>query len=139
MKKGLARHRHGFEPSWPLDPSTPAILAVGFSRWGGGVYKQLVGRLPLAPQTLNHSRPPPPRSPLALSGSPLRFRRRGTTPTGDGDPPPSPPLLLALRQLRGSEDAGKSTHLLLLLALRQLRHGRCFLFLIFFFFFLQIR
>ena len=56
-EKGLARHRHGFEPSWPLDPPTPVILAVGFSRWGGGVYKQ-------------HRRPAPPRTPNPKSFSP---------------------------------------------------------------------
>ena len=80
-EKGLARHRHGFEPSWPLDPSTPAILAVGFSRWGGGVYKQLVGRLPLAPQTLNHSR----LSPVALSSRSLCLWLSSPIPTAWDD------------------------------------------------------
>ena len=56
-EKGLARHQHSFEPSWPLDPPTPAILAVGFRRWGGGVYKQ-------------RHRPAPPRTPNPKSFSP---------------------------------------------------------------------
>ena len=80
-EKGLARHRHGFEPSWPLDPPTPAILAVGFRRWGGGVYKQ-------------RCRPAPPRTPNPKSFSP--FPRRALLS-----------LSLSLALLSDSDGAGR--------------------------------
>ena len=80
-KKGLARHRHGFEPSWPLDPPTPAILAVGFRRWGGGVYKQR--RRPAPPRTPNPKSFSP--SPAALSSRSLWLSSPIPTARDDSD------------------------------------------------------